>query len=70
MCMHACTQASEEEYEMVNTAAANADRFYRTMSSSNAYGQDDASQAADAFRLVAQVSLCGPASSECSWSWS
>lgn len=51
--MHA--QASQEEYEMVNTAAANADRFYRTMSSSNAYGLDDASQAADAFRLVAQV---------------
>lgn len=48
-------QVSEEEYEMVNSAAANADRYYRTMATANLHGLDDATQAADAFRLVSQV---------------
>jgi hypothetical protein len=53
--------ASEEEVELVRAAAANADRYYRTMASSNVHTPEAAMQAADAFRLVAKVRRC--------WSW-
>ncbi|GLC38981.1 hypothetical protein PLESTB_001781700 [Pleodorina starrii] len=48
---------SEEEYELVQTAARNADRYYRTMAADLHTSPVEASRAAEAFRFVAQAWL-------------
>ncbi|GLI60093.1 hypothetical protein VaNZ11_002122 [Volvox africanus] len=48
---------SEEEYELVQTAARNADRYYRTIAADVHTSPVEASRAAEAFRFVAQAWL-------------
>ncbi|EFJ40077.1 hypothetical protein VOLCADRAFT_108366 [Volvox carteri f. nagariensis] len=46
---------SEEEYELVQTAARSADRYYRTVAADMHTSPAEASRAAEAFRFVAQA---------------
>ncbi|KXZ44641.1 hypothetical protein GPECTOR_64g135 [Gonium pectorale] len=48
---------SEEEYDLVQTAAKNADRYYRTVATDVHTSPAEASRAAEAFRFVAQAWL-------------
>lgn len=48
---------SEEEYDLVQTASANADRYYRTVTTDVYRTPAEAGRAADAFRYVAQAWL-------------
>ncbi|GFR40409.1 hypothetical protein Agub_g962 [Astrephomene gubernaculifera] len=48
---------SDEEYETVQAAAQNADRYYRTVAADVHTSPADASRAAEAFRFVAQAWL-------------